>query len=95
MGTGAVSRSRLSRSQKSVTVQDLNGPAIKLVGVAERLKVVTTKALLLRAGSRHTTGMSEAWRIFCQSKYNFFEFYECRGTNFIASRTQVTVHEVL
>jgi len=50
---------------------------------------------LFRAGSRHTTVMSEAWRIFCKSSYKFSEFYECRGTNFIANREQVKVHKGL
>ena len=63
-----------------------NGPAIKLVGVAERMEAVTRKALLFRAGTRHTAIMSEAWRVFLQSRYKFSEFYECRGTNFISSR---------
>jgi hypothetical protein len=39
-----------------------NGPAIKKVNIAERLEVVTRKALLFRAGSRHTTERSEACR---------------------------------
>ena len=43
-----------------------NGPAVELVGVAERLEAVTRKALLLRVGSRHTTRRSEAWRGFCR-----------------------------
>ena len=61
-----------------------NGPAIKLVGVAERMEVVTTNPI--RGTSCYTTVMSEAWRVFLQSRYKLSEFYECRGTRFIASR---------
>jgi len=60
-----------------------NGPAVELVGVAERLEAVTTKALLLRAGSRYTAARSEAWRGFCKSRYKFFRSRACRGTSFI------------
>jgi len=63
-----------------------NGPPVELVSVAERLKAVTTKALLLRAGSRHTAEGSEARRGFCQSGHKLSEVYECRGTRFIVSR---------
>jgi hypothetical protein len=38
---------------------------VEFVSVAERLEVMTTKTLLLRAGSRHTAERSEAWRGFC------------------------------
>jgi hypothetical protein len=48
-----------------------NGPAVELVSVAERLKAVATKALLLRAGSRHTAGRSEARRGFCRPGISF------------------------
>ena len=41
-----------------------NGPAIKLVGVAERMEVVTTNPI--RGTSWYTTVMNEAWRIFCR-----------------------------
>jgi len=59
-----------------------DGPAIKLVGVAERMEVVTTN---LSSGQSpgHTTGMSEAWSVFLQSRYKFCGLYECRGTNLI------------
>ncbi|HUV01227.1 MAG TPA: hypothetical protein VMW32_09715 [Bacteroidales bacterium] len=39
-------------------------------------------------------GMNEAWRIFCRPGTRFVEFYECRGTMFMASRLQVKVYEV-
>ncbi|MCJ7447173.1 MAG: hypothetical protein MUO72_05755 [Bacteroidales bacterium] len=32
-------------------------------------------------------GMNEAWRIFCRPGTKFVEFYECRGTGFMASRS--------
>jgi hypothetical protein len=51
-----------------------NGPAVELVGVAERLEAVTTKALLLRVGSRHTAERSEAWRGFCRPGTSFLSF---------------------
>ena len=51
-----------------------NGPAVELVGVAERLEAVTTKALLLRAGSRYTAERSEAWRGFCRPGTSFIRF---------------------
>ena len=70
-----------------------NGPAIKLVGVAERMEVVTTNPI--RGTSRYTTGMNEAWHVFLQSGYKLPGVYACRGTNFIASRKQVKVHRVL
>jgi hypothetical protein len=48
-----------------------NGPPVELVGVAERLEAVTTKALLLWAGSRYTAERSEAWRGFCRPGTSF------------------------
>jgi len=36
--------------------------------------------------SRHTTVMSEAWRIFCKSMYKLYEFNECRDTIILAPR---------
>jgi hypothetical protein len=60
-----------------------NGPAVELVGVAERLEAVTTKAPLLRAGSRYTAERSEAWRGFCKSRYKFYRSRACRGTSLI------------
>jgi bacterioferritin-associated ferredoxin len=40
-------------------------------------------------------GMNEAWRIFCRPGTNLIEFYECRGTNFMASRLEIKVYKVL
>jgi len=40
-------------------------------------------------------GMNEAWRIFCRPGTKFCEHYECRGTRFIASRSQVKVYKIL
>ena len=57
-------------SCKSLTLKH-NGPAVELVGVAERLEAVTRKALMLRAGSRHTAERSEAWRGFCHPGTSF------------------------
>jgi hypothetical protein len=51
-----------------------NGPAIKKVNVAERLEVVTRKALLFRAGSRHTTERNEARRGFCYPGTSFLRY---------------------
>ena len=66
-----------------VLTMNANGPAVELVGVAERLEAVTTKALQLRAGSRYTAGRSEAWRGFCKSRYKFYRSRACRGTSLI------------
>ena len=70
-----------------------NGPAIKLVGVAERMEVVTTN--LIRGTSCYTTVMNEAWRVFLPSGCKLPGVYVCRGTRFIASRLQVKVYKVL
>jgi hypothetical protein len=40
-------------------------------------------------------GKSEAWHTFCRPGTSFIEFYKCRGTRFIASRSQVMVQRVL
>ena len=45
-------------------------------------------------------GMNEVWRIFCLSiaigtGTKPIELYECRGTSFIVSRSQVKVYKVL
>jgi hypothetical protein len=40
-------------------------------------------------------GMNEAWRIFCRPGTKFVELYECRGTSFMAYRSQVKVQRVL
>src|SRR5664280_337160 len=70
-----------------------NGPAIKGVSVAERAKA---GAFLCHRGRVLVpAGMNEAWRIFCRPGTKFVGLYECRGTNFIASRLQVTVQKVL
>ena len=70
-----------------------NGPAIKGVSVAERVKA---GAFLCHRGRVLVpAGMNEAWRIFCRPGTKFVGLYECRGTNFIASRLQVTVQKVL
>jgi hypothetical protein len=51
-----------------------NGSAIKKVNVAERLEVVTRKALLFRVGTRHTTERSEARRGFCRPGTIFLSY---------------------
>jgi hypothetical protein len=48
-----------------------------------------------RGRVRLPAGMNEAWRIFCSTGKRLFEFYECRGTRFVASRSQVKVYKVL
>jgi hypothetical protein len=69
-----------------------NGPPVELVSVAERLEAVTTNVLfLLRAGSRHTAGRSEARRGFCKSRHKVSKVYVCRVTRFIVSRLLVKV----
>jgi hypothetical protein len=50
---------------------------------------------LFKAGSRHKTVISEAWRIFCRPGTTLDELYKCRGTSFMASRLQVKVYKVL
>jgi len=40
-------------------------------------------------------GMNEAWRIFCRPGTSFVELYECRGTSFMACRSQIKVQRVL
>ena len=64
---------RLQREANYLNRIFTNGPPVELVSVAERLEAVITKALLLRAGSRHTAGRSEARRGFCQSWYKLSE----------------------
>ena len=46
-----------------------NGPAIKGVSVAERMKAGAVK--LNRGRVLVPAGMNEAWRGFCKSRYNF------------------------
>jgi hypothetical protein len=55
-----------------------NGPAIKGVSVAERVKAGAEK--LSRGRVPAPAGRSEAWRGFCKSRYNFAGLYECRLT---------------
>ena len=70
-----------------------NGPAIKGVCVAERMEAGAV--LCHRGRVPLPAGMNEAWRIFCRPGTKVVELYECRGTRFIASRSQVKVYKVL
>ena len=69
-----------------------NGPAIKGVSVAERVQAGAVKPN--RGNVPAPAGRSEAWRGFCHPVASFFEFYECRGTRFIESRSPVTLHRL-
>jgi hypothetical protein len=78
-----------------------NGPAIKVVSVAERLEAGRDCPLIARQffGGRNERRMER----FLPSSCKFFEFYECRaapraskasdgGTRFIKSRSPVPLH---
>jgi hypothetical protein len=45
--------------------------------------------------SWYTAVMNKPWRIFCRPGTRFCELSECRGTRFMASRSQVKVQRVL
>ena len=70
-----------------------NGPAIKGVCVAERMKAGVEN--LDRGRVLVPAGMNEAWRIFCRPGTKLVELYEYRGTSFRASRLQVKIYNVL
>jgi hypothetical protein len=60
-----------------------NGPAIKGVSVAERMKAGAV--LCHRDRVLVPAVMNEAWRTFCRPGTNMIEHYECRGTRFIGA----------
>jgi hypothetical protein len=67
-----------------------NGPAIKGVSVAERLK-----AGKQRSGRKYNAMRPEGAKqgaVFAVKLQVFFKFYECRGTRVVASRSQVKVY---
>ena len=75
-----------------------NGPAIKGVCVAERMEAGAGNPN--RGRVLVPAGMNEVWRIFCLpiaigTGTKPIELYECRGTSFIVSRSQVKVYRVL
>jgi len=67
-----------------------NGPAIKGVSVAERVKAGAVKPNRGRVPA--PAGTSEAWRGFCHPGTRFCEFYECRGTMLFVSRPSIPLH---
>ncbi|MCJ7447146.1 MAG: hypothetical protein MUO72_05620 [Bacteroidales bacterium] len=66
-----------------------NGPAIKGVCVAERMKAGAVNPN--RGRVLVPAGMNEAWRGFWSHGTNGRGLYECRGTMLIESRLQVTL----
>ena len=70
-----------------------NGPAIKGVCVAERVEAGAESPHRVRVPV--PAGKSEAWRGFCHPGTRLFEVYECRGTRFMTTRSQVKVQRVL
>ncbi len=69
-----------------------NGPAIKCVCVAERMKAGAV--MPNRGNVLAPAGMSEAWRGFWRHGTNFSGVYECRGTNELSDWYLVTLQKL-